>query len=79
MLAEDSYLMRDGICASLALDDGLDLVAACGSYDELRAAVERFRPDVAPTDIRGWVASAPATSSSWTESLAHDLEIVIES
>ena len=52
VLAEDSYLMREGIRASLALDEGLDLVAACGSYDELLAAVEQFRPDVVLTDIR---------------------------
>jgi len=44
--------MREGISASLALDDDLDLVAACGSYDELLAAVERHRPDVVLTDIR---------------------------
>ncbi len=44
--------MREGISASLALDDDLDLVAACGSYDELLAAVELHRPDVVLTDIR---------------------------
>jgi DNA-binding NarL/FixJ family response regulator len=52
VLAEDSYLMREGISASLALDDGLDLVAACGSFDELIAAVEHHLPDVVLTDIR---------------------------
>ena len=52
VLAEDSYLMREGIRASLALDDDLDLVAACGSYDELVAAVEQHDPDVVLTDIR---------------------------
>ena len=52
VLAEDSYLMREGIRASLALDEDLDLVAACGSYDELIAAVEQHDPDVVLTDIR---------------------------
>jgi DNA-binding NarL/FixJ family response regulator len=52
VLAEDSYLMREGITASLALDDGLELVAVCGTYDELVAAVGEHRPDVVLTDIR---------------------------
>ena len=52
VLAEDSFLMREGISALLALDDELELVAACESYDELLAAVEQHRPDVVLTDIR---------------------------
>lgn len=52
VLAEDSFLMREGISALLALDDELDLVAGCESYDELLAAVEEHRPDVVITDIR---------------------------
>ena len=44
--------MREGIAALLAVDDGLDLVAACGSYVELLEAVEEFVPDVVITDIR---------------------------
>ena len=52
VLAEDSFLMREGISASIELDDELELVAACGSYDELLAAVGTHRPDVVLTDIR---------------------------
>jgi len=52
VLAEDSYLMREGITALLALDDELDLVAGCESYDELLDAVKEHRPDVVITDIR---------------------------
>jgi DNA-binding NarL/FixJ family response regulator len=52
VLAEDSFLMREGISALLALDDELELIAACESYDELLAAVEQHRPDVVLTDIR---------------------------
>ena len=52
VLAEDSFLMREGIAALLAVDEGVDLVAACGSYDELLAAVEEHGPDVVITDIR---------------------------
>ena len=44
--------MREGITASLQLDDEIELLAACGSYDELLAAVEAHHPDVVLTDIR---------------------------
>ncbi|MGI9605772.1 MAG: response regulator transcription factor [Acidimicrobiales bacterium] len=52
VLAEDSLLMREGISSLLALDDELELVAACASPDELLAAVEEHGPDVVLTDIR---------------------------
>lgn len=52
VLAEDSYLMREGISALLALDDELELVATCESFDGLLAAVDEHRPDVVITDIR---------------------------
>ncbi|MFW2383485.1 MAG: response regulator transcription factor [Acidimicrobiales bacterium] len=52
VLAEDSYLMREGISALLALDDQLELVAVCESYDELMETVGEHEPDVVLTDIR---------------------------
>jgi DNA-binding NarL/FixJ family response regulator len=52
VLAEDSFLMRDGINALLELDDEVDVVASCEDYDTLLAAVEEHRPDVVLTDIR---------------------------
>ena len=52
VLAEDSYLMREGISALLALDDELELVATCESFDGLLAAVDEHQPDVVLTDIR---------------------------
>ncbi len=52
VLAEDSFLMREGIGNLLALDDDLELVASCETYDELLAAVEEHRPQVVLTDIR---------------------------
>ena len=52
VLAEDSYLMREGITALLALDDELELVATGETYDELLAAVGEHQPDVVLTDIR---------------------------
>lgn len=52
VLAEDSFLMRDGINALLELDDGVEVVASCEDYDSLLAAVEEHQPDVVLTDIR---------------------------
>ena len=40
VLAEDSYLMREGIIALLALEDEMELVASCETYDELLRAVD---------------------------------------
>jgi DNA-binding NarL/FixJ family response regulator len=52
VLAEDSFLMRDGINALLELDDEVDVVASCEDYDSLLAAVAEHLPDVVLTDIR---------------------------
>jgi DNA-binding NarL/FixJ family response regulator len=52
VVAEDNYLLRTGLQQLLELDDDVAVVASCGSYDELLAAVDRDRPDVVLTDIR---------------------------
>jgi DNA-binding NarL/FixJ family response regulator len=52
VLAEDNYLMREGIRSLLELDPELDLVASCENLDELIAAVAEHEPDVVITDIR---------------------------
>jgi DNA-binding NarL/FixJ family response regulator len=52
VLAEDSYLMREGLSSLLDLDDALELVDTCEDYDTLIASVEQHRPDVVITDIR---------------------------
>lgn len=52
VLAEDSYLVREGVRRLLADGDDVDVVAAVGSAPELLAAVDRYRPDVVLTDIR---------------------------
>lgn len=52
VIAEDSFLMREGIATVIGLDDDLELVASSGSFDELIAAVDEHRPDVVITDIR---------------------------
>jgi len=52
IVAEDSYLIREGLRLLLATQDDLDLVAAVGSLRELMAAVEEHAPDVVLTDVR---------------------------
>ena len=52
VVAEDNALLRDGIRRILESQDDLELVAACGSLDELYEAVETHAPDVVVTDIR---------------------------
>jgi DNA-binding NarL/FixJ family response regulator len=52
VLAEDSYLAREGISRALEAIDGVELVATCGDLDALREVVDTARPDVVLTDIR---------------------------
>ena len=50
-IAEDSVLLREGL-ARLLHDAGFDVVAQCGTADELLLKVRSFPPDVAVVDIR---------------------------
>ncbi len=52
VLAEDSYLMREGLTSLLRVLDGVELLAVCESYDELLEAVASHEPAVVITDIR---------------------------
>ena len=52
VLAEDNYLIREGVRQLLELQDGVEVVAARGDLDGLLQAVEAERPDVVLTDIR---------------------------
>ncbi len=52
VLAEDNFLIREGLAALLAGDPELELVASVGSLPALLEAVETVRPDVVLTDIR---------------------------
>jgi DNA-binding NarL/FixJ family response regulator len=52
VLAEDSYLVREGVLRLLAAREEIEVVAACEDLDSLLEAVERERPDVVLTDIR---------------------------
>jgi len=52
VLAEDHYLVREGVRRLLEAEPGLEVVAVGGDLDSLLQAVERERPDVVVTDIR---------------------------
>jgi DNA-binding NarL/FixJ family response regulator len=52
VLAEDNYLVREGVATLLGHAPEIDVVATCGDHDALLAAVETHRPDVVVTDIR---------------------------
>jgi DNA-binding NarL/FixJ family response regulator len=52
ILAEDSFIVREGLRELLAMNAGVDVVAACGDLDGLREAVREHDPDVVITDIR---------------------------
>jgi DNA-binding NarL/FixJ family response regulator len=52
VLAEDHYLVREGIRRLLETHPDLEVAAVCGDLDSLLAAVDAERPDVVVTDIR---------------------------
>lgn len=52
VLADDHYLVREGIRSLLERDPEIEVAAACGDLESLLAAVEAERPDVVLTDIR---------------------------
>lgn len=52
VLAEDNYLVREGLARLLESEPDLQVVTTCDDYDALLAAVEAHRPDVVLTDIR---------------------------
>ena len=52
VLADDHYLVREGVRRLLAAQPGLEVVAVCADLDSMLAAVDAQRPDVLITDIR---------------------------
>ena len=52
VLAEDSYLVREGVRLLIESEPELALVAVCEDLDSLLAAIDAHRPDVVLTDIR---------------------------
>ena len=52
VLAEDHYLVREGLRRLLETQPDLEVAAVCGDLGSLLAAVDAERPDVVVTDIR---------------------------
>ncbi len=52
VLAEDDYLVREGVARLIATEDDLELVATCADYASLLESVDSEQPDVLVTDIR---------------------------
>jgi DNA-binding NarL/FixJ family response regulator len=52
VLAEDHYLVREGIRRLLESGHGIEVAAVCDDLDSLLEAVDHERPDVVVTDIR---------------------------
>jgi DNA-binding NarL/FixJ family response regulator len=52
VIAEDAYVIREGLVTALNAAAEVELVAVCTDGKELRTAVEIWQPDVVVTDIR---------------------------
>ncbi len=52
VIAEDSYVIREFLAATLSDAPEIDLLAVCTNGKELRAAIGTWNPDVVITDIR---------------------------
>jgi DNA-binding NarL/FixJ family response regulator len=52
VLADDHYLVREGVRRLLETEPEIEVVAVCGDLDSLLAAVDAERPAVVVTDIR---------------------------
>jgi DNA-binding NarL/FixJ family response regulator len=52
LVAEDNYLVREGVTRLLATEPDVEVVGACEDLDGLLAAVAADPPDVVLTDIR---------------------------
>jgi DNA-binding NarL/FixJ family response regulator len=52
VLADDSFLLREGLERLLATVPDLEVVGSCGDFDALLAMAGELRPDAVLTDIR---------------------------
>lgn len=51
-MADDSFIVREGLREILDAGSGIQVVGACGDLDALLSGVQTERPDVVITDIR---------------------------
>ncbi len=52
VLAEDNFLLREGVRGMLAGSESIDVVGSCGDLTDTLAAIDTLEPDVVLTDIR---------------------------
>lgn len=52
VVAEDNYLLREGMTRLLSTANDVEVVAVCGEFDELLSLAVTHVPDVVITDIR---------------------------
>ena len=52
LLADDNLIVREGVRALLARDEGVEVIGVAGDYDELVAQSALLKPQVLVTDIR---------------------------
>ncbi len=52
VIAEDNYLVREGVMRLLEAQPEVEVAGGCGDFDALLAMVEQENPDVVLTDIR---------------------------
>jgi DNA-binding NarL/FixJ family response regulator len=52
VLAEDNYLVREGVAKLIETEPDIELVASCADFDSLLRSVDGESPDVVVTDIR---------------------------
>jgi DNA-binding NarL/FixJ family response regulator len=52
VLAEDNFLLREGVRGLLAGSGSVEVIASCGELDETVEVIDRLVPDVVLTDIR---------------------------
>ena len=68
VVADDSFIVREGIRELLESVQDVEVVATCTDLDSLRAAIKSGRPDVVLTDIR-----MPPTNSDEGVRMAEEL------
>src|SRR5947208_819704 len=52
VIAEDDFIVREGVKELLGAEPDIEVVASCADLDSLVEAVERTKPDVVLSDIR---------------------------
>ncbi|MEP6778778.1 MAG: LytTR family DNA-binding domain-containing protein [Gemmatimonadaceae bacterium] len=52
VVADDEAIARDGLCAMLAADEGIEVVAACADGSQAVKAIRELQPDIVFLDVQ---------------------------